>query len=165
VIYQSTSGVRSIVSRLGPKHHDRLLDIGNCPMQFQPYITGVHCRVHVVSDKVFAAEIASDVDDRYAGPVGYSIDIRASAPEPEFADRCWRLTTKLALAVAGVSLHRAPEGHWFCCEVNPWPGFTDYEEDPGRRIAEAIADLLAVGTRSAGSMRLARLVETLPATN
>src|SRR5947209_7944012 len=35
----------------------------------------------------------------------------------------------------------------------------------GRGIAEAIADLLAVERRFAGSMRLARLAETLPAIN
>jgi hypothetical protein len=37
--------------------------------------------------------------------------------------------------------------------------------DLGVRVAEAIADLLAFGRRSTGSMRLARLVKTLPAIN
>jgi hypothetical protein len=32
-----------------------------------------------------------------------------------------------------------------CCEVNPSPGLTVYQQATGRRIAEAIADLLAVG--------------------
>jgi hypothetical protein len=72
------------------------------------------------------------------------------------AFRC-RLTAKLGLVVAGISLRRTPEGRWFCCEVNPSPGFTVYQQATGRRIAEAIADLLAVGRRFAGSMRLARL--------
>ena len=40
-----------------------------------------------------------------------------------------------------------------------------YQQAIGRRIAEAIADLLAVGRRFAGSMRLARLAKTLPAIN
>jgi hypothetical protein len=38
-----------------------------------------------------------------------------------------------------------------------------YQQAIGRRIAEAIADLLAVGRRFAGSMRLARLAKTRPA--
>ena len=57
MIYRSTTEVRSIVSRLGPEHHDRLVDIGNCPTQFQQYITGVDCR--------------------YAGRAGQSIEARS----------------------------------------------------------------------------------------
>jgi hypothetical protein len=41
-------------------------------------------------------------------------------------------------------------------EVNSSRGFTVYQQATGRMIAEAIADLLAVGRRFAGSMRLDR---------
>ena len=58
------------------------------------------------------------------------------------------------LLVAGISLRGTPEGRWFCCEVNPSVGFTVCPQATGRRIAEAIVDLLAVGRRS---MRLDRL--------
>jgi hypothetical protein len=144
VIYKSTSGVRSIVSRLGPEHQDRLADIGNCPTQFQQYISGTDCRVHVVGNTVFAAEIISDVDDyRYAGRTGHSIDIRACTLEPELAERCCRLASELGLPVAGID--RTPEGRWFCFEVNPSPGFTFYQEAAGQKIAEAVASLLAGG--------------------
>jgi RimK-like ATP-grasp domain len=146
VIYKSTSGVRSVVSRLGPEHHDRLVDIGNCPTQFQQYVAGVDCRVHVVGDTVFAAEIASDADDyRYAGRTGRSIDIRACALEPDLSEQCCRLAAKLGLHVAGIDLRRTPEGRWYCFEVNPSPGFTFYQEATGQKIAEAIAMLLAGG--------------------
>jgi RimK-like ATP-grasp domain len=149
VIYKSTSGVRSIVSRLGPEHQDRLADIGNCPTQFQQYISGTDCRVHVVGDTVFAAEIISDVDDyRYAGRTGHLIDIRACTLEPELSERCCRLAAKLGLPVAGIDLRRTPEGRWYCFEVNPSPGFTFYQEATGQKIAEAVASLLA-GERSA----------------
>jgi hypothetical protein len=103
-------------------------------------------------------QIASDADDyRYAGRAGHSIDIRAFASEPELADRCCRLTAKLGLVVAGISLRRTPEGRWFCCEVSPSPGFAVYQQATGGRVAEAIADLLAVGRRFAELMRLDRL--------
>jgi hypothetical protein len=146
VIYKSTSGVRSIVSRLGPEHQDRLADIGNCPTQFQQYISGTDCRVHVVGNTVFAAEIISDVDDyRYAGRTGHSIDIRACTLEPDLAERCCRLASELGLPVAGIDLRRTPEGRWYCFEVNPSPGFTFYQEAAGQKIAEAVATLLAGG--------------------
>lgn len=146
VIYKSTSGVRSIVSRLGSEHQDRLADIGNCPTQFQQYVAGTDCRVHVVDNRVFAAEIVSDADDyRYAGRSGHSTDIRACTLAPALADRCCHLAAELGLAVAGIDLRRTPEGRWYCFEVNPSPGFTYYQEATGQKIAEAIASLLADG--------------------
>jgi glutathione synthase/RimK-type ligase-like ATP-grasp enzyme len=149
VIYKSVSGVRSVVSRLGPKQQGRLADIENCPTQFQQYIRGTDYRVHVVGDKVFAAEIVSTADDyRYAGRTGHSIEIRACAPEHELAERCRRLAAELSLPVAGIDLRRTPEGRWYCFEVNPSPGFTFYQDATGQKIAEAVASLLA-GGRSA----------------
>jgi D-alanine-D-alanine ligase-like ATP-grasp enzyme len=65
------------------------------------------------------------------------------------------ILTKLDVVVAGISLRRAPEGRWFCCEVNPSPGFTVYQQATGRRIAEAISDLLAGRRRSMRFDRLA----------
>lgn len=144
VIYKSVSGVRSIVSRLGPEHRDRLTDIGNCPTQFQQYIPGTDYRVHVIGDKVFAAQIVSDADDyRYAGRSGNSTEIRACTLEPELASRCCRLAADLGLLFAGVDLRRSPEGRWYCFEVNPSPGFTFYQEATGQKIAEAVAALLS----------------------
>jgi hypothetical protein len=91
VIYKSVSGVRSIVSRLGPAHRGRLADVANCPTQFQEYIAGADFRVHVVGEAIFAAEIVSDADDyRYASRAGRSTRIRAFTLEPDLADRCRR---------------------------------------------------------------------------
>jgi len=144
VIYKSTSGVRSIVSRLGPEHKDRLIDIGNCPTQFQQYIPGADYRVHVVGDRVFAAQIVSDADDyRYAGRSGGRTEIRACTLEPDLGERCRRLAAELGLLFAGVDLRRSPEGRWYCFEVNPSPGFTFYQEATGQKIAESVASLLA----------------------
>ena len=78
---------------------------------------------------------------------GRFIGIRPFAPEPELADRCCRLTAKPGLVVAGISLRRTPAGRWFCCEVNRSPGFAVCQHAAGGRVAEAIADLLAVKRR------------------
>jgi glutathione synthase/RimK-type ligase-like ATP-grasp enzyme len=143
VIYKSISGVRSIVSRLGAEHRERLKDIANCPTQFQQYIEGVDCRVHVIGDEVFASEIVCAADDyRYAGQQGLEVDVRPVAIDSALADRCVNLAASLDLAVAGIDLRRTPEGRWYCFEVNPSPGFTFYEESTGQKIAEAIARLL-----------------------
>jgi hypothetical protein len=143
VIYKSTSGVRSIVSRLRPQDRDRLTDIGNCPTQFQQYIPGTDYRVHVVGDRTFAAEILSEADDyRYAGRTGKTADIRAYSLETSMAERCCRLASDLSLLFAGIDLRRSPEGRWYCFEVNPSPGFTFYQESTGQKISESVADLL-----------------------
>ncbi|HVC60558.1 MAG TPA: hypothetical protein VND19_09395 [Acetobacteraceae bacterium] len=146
VIYKSVSGVRSIVSRLGPEHRDRLGDIANCPTQLQEYVAGTDCRVHVVGDKVFASEIVSDSDDyRYAGRRGSAPAIRACVLEPALAARCRHLAAALDLPVAGIDLRRTGDGQWYCFEVNPSPGFTFYQEATGQKIAESIASFLAAG--------------------
>jgi glutathione synthase/RimK-type ligase-like ATP-grasp enzyme len=146
VIYKSVSGVRSIVSRLGDRHLERLDEIANCPTQFQEYIAGVDWRVHVVGEEVFASEIVCDSDDyRYAGRVGASAEIRPGKLDAALSAQCRTLATALGLHIAGIDLRRSESGRWFCFEVNPSPGFTFYQEETGQPIAEAVARLLAAG--------------------
>jgi glutathione synthase/RimK-type ligase-like ATP-grasp enzyme len=146
VIYKSVSGVRSIVSRLGDRHLERLDEIANCPTQFQEYIAGADWRVHVVGDDVFASEIVCDSDDyRYAGRVGRSAEIRAGKLDLGLPERCRTLAAALGLHFAGIDLRRTDSGRWFCFEVNPSPGFSFYQEETGQPIAEAVARLLAAG--------------------
>jgi glutathione synthase/RimK-type ligase-like ATP-grasp enzyme len=143
VIYKSTSGVRSVVSRLGPEHSVRLSDVGNCPTQFQQYIDGTDYRVHVVGGEVYASEIRTEADDyRYAGRQGHEIEIRACTLDQELADRCRRLAASLGLTVAGIDLRRTSAGEWYCFEVNPSPGFSYYQDATGQPIAAAIASSL-----------------------
>jgi len=58
------------------------------------------------------------------------------------AARTRSLVAALGLALAGVDLRRTPDGQWFCFEVNPSPGFTFYEPEDERPVADAIARLL-----------------------
>jgi glutathione synthase/RimK-type ligase-like ATP-grasp enzyme len=146
VIYKSLSGTRSVVSRLRPTHLDRLADVTTCPTQFQQFVPGRDHRVHVVGDDAFACEVFSDADDyRYAGLCGEPARVEAARLPPEIAERCFAVTRAMKLHVAGIDLRLAPDGRWFCFEVNPSPGFSYYEAHTGQPIADAVARLLAAG--------------------
>lgn len=144
VIYKSVSSTRSIVARLGSAHLERIDQVGWCPTQFQQYVPGRDHRVHVVGDDVFACEILSDAEDyRYAALRGEAPPtVRSCALPADVAARCVELARSLELPFAGIDLRLAPDGRWFCFEVNPSPGFTYYEAHTGAPIADAVASLL-----------------------
>jgi ribosomal protein S6-L-glutamate ligase RimK-like protein len=140
VIYKSISGVRSRVTRLSEKDHERLKDVGHCPTQFQAYIPGRDYRVHVVGENVFACEVESDADDyRYGGD---GPRIRAVRLPRDLEELATAMTRSMGLNLAGIDLRCTPQGQWYCFEVNPSPGFTFYENVTGQGIAGAIAQLL-----------------------
>jgi glutathione synthase/RimK-type ligase-like ATP-grasp enzyme len=143
VVYKSVSAVRSIVSRLAAEHLPRFADIGSCPTQFQEMVPGVDHRVHVVGTDVFCSRIRSAADDyRYAHERNLTIDITATDLPSDCADRCRELSAALGFSLAGIDLRLTPDGEWFCFEVNPSPGFTYYDREPGEPIAESIGRLL-----------------------
>jgi glutathione synthase/RimK-type ligase-like ATP-grasp enzyme len=143
IVYKSVSGVRSIVSQFTPAHRERIERVAYCPTQFQQYIPGTDVRVHVVGDDVFASSIVSDGDDyRYAGMHDGVVEVSAFELPSSVAERAVRVTAALGLVVSGVDLRRAPDGRWYCFEVNPSPGFTYYESRTAQPIADAIASLL-----------------------
>jgi glutathione synthase/RimK-type ligase-like ATP-grasp enzyme len=144
VIYKSVSGVRSIVSRLTPAHRGRLSDVSSCPTQFQEYIPGDDYRAHVVGEAVFACKISSTSDDyRYTSLEGRPTSIEAVSLPDDCVVRCVWMAARLGLPLAGVDLRLAPDGRWFCFEVNPSPGFTWFEAQTGQPITSAVSSLLA----------------------
>ena len=148
VIYKSLSATRSQVSRLGPRHRARLLDVVSCPTQFQQYIPGRDHRVHVVGSQVFASELICDADDyRYHG--SHPLEIRPAEIPSDIEDMCRALAHSLRLPLAGIDLRRTPAGDWYCFEVNPSPAFTYYEHATGQPIGRAVARLLS-STGAAG---------------
>jgi hypothetical protein len=143
VVYKSVSGIRSIVSRLGREHDDRLQDIAWCPTQFQQYVPGDDYRVHVVGDEVFGTRIQSAADDyRYGSSQGVAVAMEPVTLPAECVRRCRALAAGLDFALAGIDLRLAPDGEWYCFEVNPSPGFTFYDRR-GQGIGRAVARLLA----------------------
>jgi glutathione synthase/RimK-type ligase-like ATP-grasp enzyme len=150
LIYKSISGVRSIVSRLCKDELKRLDNIKWCPTQFQKYVPGQDFRVHVIGKQVFAACIESSADDyRYASRQKGKTRIRpAEIPADlpiDIAARCRRMALCMQLWVAGIDLRRTKDGHWYCFEVNPSPGFTYFQEDGHPPMDAAIARLLIAG--------------------
>ena len=84
VVYESTSGIRSIASTLTTAHRDRLDRLATCPTQFQEFIPGDDYRVHVVGDETFATHIVSTANGlpvrRHAG--GSADHGRCAATQP-----------------------------------------------------------------------------------
>lgn len=144
IVYKSVSGVRSIVSSLGPDELDRLADVANLPTQFQQYVAGTDYRVHVVGDQVFPTRISSAAQDyRYASRSGDELAMAAATIPDAVAARCRDMTARMGLHVSGIDLRCTPDGDWVCFEVNPSPAFVFYEQATGQPIGDAIADLLA----------------------
>jgi hypothetical protein len=149
VIYKSLSGVRSIVAKLSPRHLERLDRVRWCPTQFQEYVPGKDCRVHVVDNEVFASEITSTADDyRYARQLGTTAEVRPCVLPGDVADSCRSISRALGLHVAGIDLRHHPNGQWYCFEVNPSPAFSYYQNATGQPIDLAIARLLISGKNS-----------------
>jgi glutathione synthase/RimK-type ligase-like ATP-grasp enzyme len=143
LVYKSTSGIRSIVSRLTRDKLDRLDLLRWCPTQFQEYIAGDDYRVHVVGDEVYSCRIVSTADDyRYASRQQRSVDMEACQIPADLADLCRRLARTLELHVAGIDLRLHPTRGWYCFEINPSPAFSYFENASGLKIGESIADLL-----------------------
>lgn len=147
IIYKSISGIRSIVRRLDRHlHAERLVNVGNCPTQFQEYIPGIDVRVHVIGEKLFACTVESQADDyRYAAQQGIPVAIQSCQLDRELALRCLQLAKHLRLALAGIDLRRTSGGAWYCFEVNPSPGFTYYQAATGDRMDLAVAEMLLQG--------------------
>jgi hypothetical protein len=147
VIYKSLSAVRSIVSKLDERHTRRFEHVRWCPTQFQQYIDGTDCRVHVIGEHVFACEIHSDaVDYRYASRQGLGVEHTPVELPQDVAERCIALTLALGLHMSGIDLRRDREGRWHCFEVNPSPAFSYYQSATGQPLDEAVADLLLKAT-------------------
>lgn len=143
VIFKSISSTRSIVRELKGPYMRKIADVRHLPTQFQAYIPGVNVRVHVVGNKVFATEIVSDaIDYRYAAQEGKDAEMRPVSLPDEVSARCVTLSKHLDLPLCGIDLKLAPDGDYYCFEVNPSPAFSYYEEYTGQPIAEAIVDYL-----------------------
>jgi glutathione synthase/RimK-type ligase-like ATP-grasp enzyme len=145
VIYKSTSGIRSVVSRFDPDaDRAKLGRLRWCPVQFQELLRGPDVRVHVVGEEVFAAIVHSDaVDYRYARQqVGTDARLSAHRLADDVAQRCVSLARELRLPFAGIDLKLVDDGRVVCFEVNPSPGFPWYEREAGLPIAAAVAGWL-----------------------
>jgi hypothetical protein len=138
IIYKSTSSIRSIAKKLDPYKEREFDKLICCPTQFQEYVEGVNCRVHIVGEKVFATKIISDAADyRYAIAKQEPFDLPLSIYQKSLL-----LSKMLKLPLCGIDFKITPERDWICFEVNPSPAYSYYEQATGQKISSAIADLL-----------------------
>lgn len=144
IIYKSVSSMRSIVRVLEPADLTRLDQLRCLPVQFQAYVPGLNVRVHVVGSEVFATAIETEATDyRYAARDSMSVVMRPAVLPPDIEARCLALSADLELPFCGIDLKQAPDGRWFCFEVNPSPAFSYYEAETGQPIARAVVKWLA----------------------
>jgi glutathione synthase/RimK-type ligase-like ATP-grasp enzyme len=143
VIYKSVSGIRSIVRELDAPALDRLERVRSLPTQFQAYVEGVDVRVHVVGERCFATEIASEATDyRYSHRDGRPAILDATRVPLPVEERCVAVAARLGLPFCGIDLRRRPDGEYACFEVNPMPAFSYFAREAGQPIAVALVDLL-----------------------
>lgn len=142
IIYKSTSAVRSIVREWTAADGPPLEKVQGLPVQFQALVEGEDIRVHVVGGQLFATAVRSRAADyRYDGETAMA---PARLPA-SVAGRCVALAVMLGLPFAGIDLRRAPDGRFFCFEVNPSPAYSYFEELGGQPISAALVDLLERG--------------------
>src|SRR3954468_1931202 len=146
VIYKSISGIRSIVSRLGPEQEAYLDDVTHCPTMFQKYVEGCDYRAHVVGGELYTCRVECSADDyRYPQSQQQRPRLESVELDSDLSLRILGMVQAMGLWVAGVGVRLTPEWRWYCFEVNPSPAFSYFAQATGQPIARAIARLLAAG--------------------
>ena len=141
VIFKSISGIRSIVRRIAEEDFERMELLPNCPTQFQEFIPGTDIRVHAAGDRLLATEIGCSTDDYRYVPADMERVMRAISLPAKIAEQCRSLMKAMDMSIGGIDLRRAPDGRYYCFEVNPNPGFIFYEQYTGQRIGDAFLDM------------------------
>ena len=143
VIFKSLSGVRSTVRQLETQDLERLPLLRYGPAQFQKFLPGDNIRVHVIGGQAIATRIRSGaVDYRYARKQGSTADLEPTQLPNAIGEACIRLSQRMGLLIAGIDLKEAPDGEYYCFEVNPSPGFAYYEQHTGQPISAALVEAL-----------------------
>jgi hypothetical protein len=158
VVYKSCSGLRSHVRRADGRLVERLR-VGTAPVVLQEYVGGSEVRVHVVGEEAFGTAVSSEaLDYRFESE---QTDYSALDVPPGIRRLCVEVTRQERLMLSGLDFRVAPDGSWWCLELNPVPTFLPYEAGSGHAIGEAILDLL-VGPEPEGRRpsRLAAITES-----
>ena len=145
LVYKSTSGARSVVRELTPKHHADLHLVRHLPTQFQRLLDGRNVRVHVIAEAVLACAVdAETLDYRYPEDGTRVRMTPIQLPEP-IEERCRTVSKCLGLPLCGIDLLCDDGGEWWCFEVNPSPGYSHFEEATGLPISRCLVRWLATG--------------------
>jgi hypothetical protein len=114
------------------------------PLHVQRLIVGDDVRAHVVGEEVHAVRIVGDAVDyrRGAGSLYSAWD-----PPDDLAAELVRSTAELGLSFAGWDLKIDRGEQPWALEVNPMPGYSDYDHYVGGAISHALMGYLEAGVR------------------
>lgn len=149
-----------IVSSLGTtlitsEHEDMLDAVNELPGFFQRYVQKRYeLRVTVIDDRVFAARIHSQDDERTRTDYrdfSAEIDYKAEILPPEVERRCRDFVHSYGLTFGALDLIFTPEGEYVFLENNPAGQFLFVEQlVPELRMLDAVTDCLIDGARLKG---------------
>lgn len=148
--------VPDLATTLITDEHDAMLDaVCELPGFFQQYIAKRHeIRVTVIGDRVFAARIESQDDERTR--IDYrdfsaEIEYRAERLPEEIERRCLAFVHGYGLTFGAIDLIFTPDGEYVFLENNPAGQFLFVEQlVPELRMLDAVADCLIDGARRRG---------------
>jgi glutathione synthase/RimK-type ligase-like ATP-grasp enzyme len=136
----------------------------HAPATFQSYIDkDVELRVTIVGDRVFAAEIHSQVsrqtrqDWRHYDHL--NTPIRPHDLPAEVAEQCRAITRRMGVCYGAMDLIRTTSGRYVFIENNPNGQYLWIEDETSLPISDAICDLLQSGRRRSDVRRLDQEVE------
>lgn len=133
-------------------HEDMLDSVREIPGFFQQYVAKRHeIRVTVIDDRVFAARIESQGDDRtridyrdFSAEIDYSEELLPT----EIERLCRALVHDYGLRFGAIDLIFTPGGEYVFLENNPAGQFLFVEQlVPALRMLDAVADCLIDGAR------------------
>jgi hypothetical protein len=121
-----------------------------CPLIFQAYVPKrVELRITIVGQKVFAAEIHSQGNNRtrhdWRRYDSQNTSYRPHELPPEIASRCVQLVKRLGLCYGAVDMVLTPDGRYVFLEINLHGQYLWIEEATKLAISDAICDLLISG--------------------
>jgi len=129
------------------------------PATFQSYVDkDVELRVTVVGERVFAAEIHSQVtrqtrqDWRHYDHL--NTPVRPHALPEVVADQCRAITRRMGVCYGAIDLILTKDGRYVFIENNPNGQYLWIEDETGLPISDAIRDLLQSGRRGGEVRRL-----------
>lgn len=142
LIYKSPSSMRSIVAAFDHEAAARLPYLKDSPVLFQERIPGDDLRVHVIGQRCFGERILSPAVDYRYDPAPEHVAHQPYDLPATLAELCVGLTAESGLAFSGIDFKLDPAGRACLLEINPMPGYHDYDQRADHAISQALLDYL-----------------------
>lgn len=169
IISKTCSGVASrafgkteffrFTERVGRRDAAYAWTLRHAPATFQCYVDkAVELRVTIVGERVFAAEIHSQVSRQtrqdWRHYDHFNTPIRPHTLPAEVAEQCRAITRRMGVCYGAMDLILTTSGRYVFIENNPNGQYLWIEDETALPISEAICDLLQSGCRRSDVRRL-----------